>query len=31
MEHGIHLNNDDANKNILATLEEVDNTFFNEI
>jgi len=30
MEYGIHFDNDNANKNILATLEEVDNTFFVE-
>src|SRR5271170_5659298 len=30
MEYGIHFNNDNANKNILAALEEVDNTFFVE-
>ena len=28
MEYGIHFNNDNANNNILAALEEVDNTFF---
>ena len=30
MEYGIHFNNDDTNKNILAALEEVNNTFFVE-
>ena len=30
MEYGIHFDNDNANKNILAALEEVDNTFFVE-
>ncbi|RIA92913.1 hypothetical protein C1645_735915 [Glomus cerebriforme] len=30
MEYGIHFNCDNANKNILSALEEVDNTFFIE-
>ncbi|RGB42230.1 hypothetical protein C1646_662434 [Rhizophagus diaphanus] len=28
MKYGIHFNNDNANNNILAALEEVNNTFF---
>ena len=28
MEYGIYFNNDNANENILATLEELENTFF---
>jgi len=30
MEHSIYFNNDSANENILATLEELDNIFFIE-
>ncbi|CAB5173433.1 unnamed protein product [Rhizophagus irregularis] len=30
MEYGINFNSDDANKNILSALEELDNTFFVE-
>jgi hypothetical protein len=30
MEYGIHFDNDSANENILAALEEVNNTFFVE-
>jgi len=31
MEYGIYFDNINANENILAILEEVDNTFFVEI